>query len=314
MNITTLHKAPAYTGLNSESIDSYFKAQREVLGFLKNRVITPFTSGLKAQTGWTKENIPDEQIEQEIVVDRISFVVKTTPTTLRPSYEKLYTKLVQHLEHLRTQYGQDIRRKGVVSFDSKAYIGLRELVDSYFEWKEEVLDKGVKQGITFPDGESLDSLVVPLVGYSNLEPDSGRTFVSAKRFYAEVSEDPVKLLVDRIKEETGFDSGNIPDETVESWIQVGKHLVYAQTIPKTAVGYSAILNGLFGPRTKTGKIGKGTGVLTVALDESVDIDVKTYQGERFVSLDGLIGKVDSLTTEHSKRQIDKQNIEIYPVA
>jgi len=111
MNVITLHKVPAYTGLNGKSIDSYFMANQRVLSFLKNRVLTPFTAGLKSKTGWTKENRPSEQVEQEIVVDKIPFVVNTIPTTLRPSYEKLYTKLTQELDHLKTQYEQEIRRK-----------------------------------------------------------------------------------------------------------------------------------------------------------------------------------------------------------
>tara|TARA_Y100000310_G_C20699025_1_gene827958 strand:- start:4305 stop:5252 length:948 start_codon:yes stop_codon:yes gene_type:complete len=314
MNVITLQRVPTYTGLNGESIDSYFMARQRVIGFLKNRVLTPFTAGLKAQTGWTKENRPSEQVEQEIVVDQIPFVVKTIPTTLRPSYEKLYCKLTRELDHLKAQYEQEIRRKGVVSFEQRPYINLRELTVCYEKWKGEILDKGVRQGISFPQIESLDSLVVPLVNYSRLEQGSGRCFVSAKRFYADVHEDPVKKLIARVKEETGYDKTNVPSETVESWMQVDKHLVYVQTIPKTSVGYAAILKGLFGPRTKTGKIGKGTGVLTIAQDSKLDcLDIRKYEGERVVSLDDLLRVIDGLTSENSKRQIDKQNLEIYPV-
>ncbi len=314
MNVITLQRVPTYTGLNGESIDSYFMARQRVISFLENRVLTPFTAGLKAQTGWTKENRPSEQVEQEIVVDQIPFVVKTTPTTLRPSYEKLYTKLIQTLDHLKTQYEQEVRRKGVVSFDQRPYINLRELITSYENWRDEILDRGVRQGISFPEGESLDSLVVPLVSYSSLEQSSGRCFVSAKRFYSEVHKDPVKKLIARVKEETGFDKTNVPSETVESWIQVDKHLLYVQTIPKTSIGYAAILKGLFGPKTKTGKIGKGTGVLTIAQDQEIGcFDIRKYEGERVVSLDDLLKVIDTLTSDNSKRQIDKQNIEIYPV-
>ncbi|MBT4174070.1 hypothetical protein HOE07_00155 [archaeon] len=314
MNVITLQKVPAYTGLNNESIDSYFMARQRVISFLKNRVLTPFTAGLKSQTGWDKENRPSEETEQEIVVDQIPFVVKTIPTTLRPSYEKLYCKLNQELDHLKTQYEQEIKRKGVVSFEQRPYVNLRELVASYEEWKSKILDKGVRQSISFPQAEGLDSLVVPLVSYSNLEQSSGRCFVSAKRFYSDVHEDPVKRLIARVKEETGYNNSNIPSETVESWIQVDRHLVYVQTIPKTSIGYAAILKGLFGPRTKTGKVGKGTGILTISQDAKVDcLDIRSYQGERVVSLDDLLSVIDGLTSQNSKRQIDKQNLEIYPV-
>ena len=314
MNVITLQKVPAYTGLNNESIDSYFMARQRVISFLKNRVLTPFTAGLKSKTGWTKENRPSEQVEQEIVVDQIPFVVKTVPTTLRPSYEKLYFKLTTELDHLKTQYDQDIRRKGVVGFEQRPYINLRELVASYEQWKAQTLDKGVRQSVSFPQAESLDSLVVPLVNYSALEQSAGRCFVAAKRFYSDVHEDPVKKLVARVKEETGYSKTNIPSETVESWIQVDRHLVYVQTIPKTSVGYAAILKSLFGPKTKTGKVGKGTGILTISQDAKVDcLDVRSYQGERVVSLDDLLSVIDGLTSQNSKRQIDKQNLEIYPV-
>jgi len=308
----TIEKPGAFSGFNEESAINYFRALQRGQPFLKKEVVDPFEKALKGSSGWSKDNLPTAKDEQEISLGDYVFQVVTETRRKKPSNKLVYESFRDFVGFLREQYDKDIRREGIVTFDSEPYVLMGNLFEKYDSLRAGQDEKELKQSLKVPLVESPHNLVVPLVDYSVLNVQNVGVYVPGKALFGYMKKETGKFDQE-LKSRTGFDKQNIPEKTELNWFQLGNVLFRVQTVPGDVVKQTKILNALF-YQTPTGKVTKKTGELVLAnLGQDVGIDSKVRNDKRYLSFMGLERRMEELLEENTVREIERQTIACYPV-
>lgn len=316
MNVITIKKPQRCERLDSTAAENYFRLKEGGMSFLENEVIKPFEAALKEKTGFSDENIPVAATTKKLNLDGIVFSITSEPTTKRPSYGDIYEKLTTYLSIVEQEYNQGTRKEGVLTIDSMPYIAVENVLNKILEWKDEVLDKGVKQTINFKlpeeiEDENLKSLAVGLVDYSVINPANAKTYVRAKM----MKQDAAEITGDfegKLKEQTGFSKENLPENTENSWVQVGDYLFKIQSVPYPSTSYGKVINNLV-KSDKPKSAGDFCLILggKEALLENI-YDIRIRDDSKYVSLASLNSRINELKTINTENTLS-QKIAFYLV-
>lgn len=321
-NIVTVKYIDPFKDLDEKNAENYYRSgQRLVL--MKKLVINPFEKALKDGTDYSDENIPKKKEITEYKLDDISFRVSSTPSPKRPAVKDVHEYLKFYLKEIENEYQEGVRRRGVVTIDNRPYISVNLVLKKISDKKQEIVEMGVKQEIEDPviPKKFIDKidedLPIPVTrDFSEITKDNGIVYVNAEKRAKYFSKN-ISSFEKELKERTGWTVKKRPEETMENFNCLGKHLFKIQTVPTEPVNYNRIITSLAGSKTKTGKIGKATGDLVRILNETEDprtkkYNIKTRENERFISLESLKNRIEELEEEATEKKI-RQTIEHYPL-
>ncbi len=318
MNVINVEKPQPFTGLNKESVDSYFRALQGGMAFLKNEVIKPFEAALKENTGFDNENRPAQETVTEKDLDGIVFTVTTKPTNKRPGYAEVFESLQRDLQVIEDEYAKGERKKGVLTIEDKAYLSVDFLVDKINGLQNEVKGAIVEQKISYDnDVEIPAKIAVPIKNYGKLEAGNGRVYVMAKMLVKEIEDETVKPFEAAVKESTGYNKDNMPAETDPSYMQIDECLVKVMSVPKSTTSYGQILNALVKGKSAKGNVTKTTGDLIKIQEGAEDAntaayEVKTRDGQKYISMEGLKRRISEIESENTSPSLT-QTIGFYLV-
>jgi hypothetical protein len=314
--IVSIDKPKPIATINKESADLYQRAIHSVIPMLENFVIEPFERDLKRKTGYNDFNIPDKEVETEITVDRIKFIVITSPTTKRPQYSFVYEKINDYVTHLIEEHQRIGRIKDITSIDGNPYLSVDLLIERIKETIENAKTgkEGINQKITF-DLESVskdvinsNALAINVNRINKMQDDgSARIYLMAK-FIHEAYVENIKRFEELIKMRTGYSKENMPEETKDIiFTDIEDYLFLVKVIPTTNLSFSKIINTLV-HETPSGKITEKTGLLIKARegieDPKIEGRVIKKGDKKFISLSGfqdLLTEVKEENTEKSVR-------------
>ena len=247
-----------FNGLDEESANSYFKAKNNSK-LLKDVVMTPFQEALKTNTGFSKDNLP-QKIEIDVVeLGDYIFNVTSERKVKRPQLKTLYNNLTEHIEFLQEQHGEDIKRKGITTISGIPYVAVNNILNKIQDLRDTVFLEEIKQTIKYK-GKSNDNnkLFIPLYQEMLLNESSANLYVNSDSLIKEMGTDVIKPFEEMLKEQTGYNKDNIPDEMKKSLVQAGPHLFELTVIPEHTVKYAGIFNAL---TKETKNLTKSTGEL-----------------------------------------------------
>ena len=160
----------------------------------KKRVIKPFESGLFSLTGYDDFTRPEREEETEIKIgDDIEFLVRTAPTTKRPSYSLVNREFGNYLDFLSEQHSKGISRKGVRTYKGMCYVLVDDLIEKISSDLENLREgrEGVRQKAEFLRPENLlretpESISIVLGrDYSAITDYNARMYVYTGNFLKE---------------------------------------------------------------------------------------------------------------------------------
>ncbi|MBI4020570.1 MAG: hypothetical protein HY367_04515 [Candidatus Aenigmarchaeota archaeon] len=303
-----------YAALDDRGVSNYYWAGHGRY-FLGKAVINPFEEALKEETGYSDSKIPRGKKEDIIPVGDIEFHVTTTPTKKRPPLEAVYNHLDSFLDRVSADYAEGRAREGVRTLDSEPYISAMQVLNEIAGKRDEVISEGVRQSIekalpAYLRDEELKSVLVSVgSNYGRLTPDSAKTYVRSERA-VELYSGIIGDFECNLRGLTGYAKGNTPEDTEEMWEQVGSHLFLMQTIPYDSTSYGKIVDAL----AKEGKKESGD-LVRISRNQWDGLDAyrpKTREGEAFISLEGLKGRLGELKGKHTERAI-RQPIFHFPL-
>ena len=294
-----------FSGLDEKSANSYFQAiNRSKL--LKDFVIAPFQEALKANTGFSKENLPQKTEIDVVELGDYIFNVTSEKKAKRPQLKTLYNNLTEHIEFLQEQHGEDIKRKGITTISGIPYVAVNSILNKIQDLRDTVFLEELKQTIKQEGTINQDyKLVVPLNQEMLLNESSANLYGHSSRLIKEMGTDVIKPFEDMLKEQTGYNKDNIPDEMKKRIVPVGKsHLFELTIIPEHTVKYAGIFNAL---TKETKKLTKSTGEL-IRLRDHFNLEEKLSElykptistlDEVKISIPGLATRLGELKEEHT---------------
>lgn len=313
----TIEALPGYSGFDGPNADNYFRAgQRRVM--LYAEVISPFTESLKDYTGFDDNNRPDSETKMTCNIDDMDFVMKATPTTKRPGYKEVFQELDSHLRTRLAQYKSDERPVGVITIEGEPYISANDVLKMIKKTKRRVTSKGVKIAIDeqpdFPD--EAGSVVIPF-GSDMYELSAG----NARRYLdANTLANEYASLIQAFEAEllglTGYNNGNVPDETEHMYQQVGRHIFHVRSIPVESTKYERVISGLDAEPGQR-KV-ENDGDLTLVVND-VDLPrlsiykARKRDGDHLVRLNGLIRRMNRLVRDNTTMKVKQKPLIHYPV-
>lgn len=299
--------------INEDSIRLYSRNIVSVLPFLKKEVIEPITEEIKNRTGYSDENIPKEEIQVPIEVGKEKMIVKVTPTTKRPGYEDVYSRICGYLDDLEKAYKDSREQEGMKKIEGVPYIDLPLLINVLYEYRKRIIDRGVKQELLNSKIESrIKYLAIPVgLDFSKLPHGSLEMLQSANKFHDDEKRNVVERLESLIFEKTGFWEENIPKERNDYWNSYGRYYVHAISSPKETIAYGNIVNTLVGEGTKK----TAPGELILLANRNFDAIPKAYEfkekeGRIYIALSGTKKRIKDLLKGNTNLKIN-QVLKIY---
>jgi len=296
-----------FSGLDEQSANSYFQAiNRSKL--LKDFVITPFQDALKSDTGFSKDNLPEKTDINVVELGDYVFNITSERKAKRPQLKTLYNNLTDHIDFLQEQHSGDIKRKGIITINELPYVAVNSVLDKIQNLKDTVFLEELKQTIKH-EGKLNDNykLVIPLNQEMLLNESSANLYGHSDRLIKEMGSEIIKPFEDKLKEQTGYNKDNIPDETKKSLVQAGPHLFELTVIPEHTIKYAGIFNAL---TKETKKLTKSTGEL-IRLRDGFDLEERLSDlykpishnlgmaKEVKISIPGLATRLGELKEEHT---------------
>ena len=296
-----------FSGLDERSANSYFQAiNRSKL--LKDFVIAPFQEALKANTGFSKENLPQKTEINVVELGDYIFNVTSEKKAKRPQLKTLYNNLSDHIEFLQEQHGEDIKRKGITTISGIPYVAVNSILNKIQDLRDTVFLEELKQTIKQEGTINQDyKLVVPLNQEMLLNESSANLYGHSSRLIKEMGTDVIKPFEEMLKEQTGYNKDNIPDEMKKSLVQAGPHLFELTVIPEHTVKYAGIFNAL---TKETKNLTKSTGEL-IRLRDGFNLEEKLselykpvsskldMEKEVKISIPGLATRLGELKEEYT---------------
>lgn len=311
----TICRLPAYTGLDGESADNYYKAA-ERRAFLSASVVNPFSDSLRESTGYSDQNAPDNEVEVAREIGSLRFVVKVTPTKKRPGYKEVFEELDGYLRARLAEYKAGNRPVGVFTIDDQPYISAHEILGRIKNAKSRVTSKGVKIGVEDPELPSVpESISVPLgMDLGKLTEGNAARYMEAFAMTGGF-DDMISALREELLGLTGFSEQHPPAQTEHMYRQIGSHVFHVASVPYKSISYGKVMNGL---DSEPGKkdVAKGGDLVLVTMD--VDLprlkvyDTKQRDGDRLVRLKSLLKRIDTLFEKSTEVKI-RQPIEHFPL-
>jgi len=305
LDTIVLVKPETFEVMDKLAADGYFKAEQRVLSAIKGGLIDRGEEQLRAKTGFTSENLPDESpTRTEFSLDGIDFGLVTNVKVINPPYQTAFDKITGFLEVLANDWNQGIRRDNVRTFDKKPFVEMDYLMWNALWYLSRVTELGVEnkfERITAPAelDESLERLAIPIKlmhDFAIEKPGAAKLWYQARRFYDGVSATAVAPFKDELVERTGVTKEEMPDETQKYWEQLGEYLFIVQSIPSPRRQPGKVLSRLYEIPQKTKP--EGSTALPVVPDpENYHRLLEEYRGilptslKRWKNLEGNIGEL-----------------------
>tara|TARA_Y100000310_G_scaffold345531_1_gene466072 strand:+ start:7025 stop:7990 length:966 start_codon:yes stop_codon:yes gene_type:complete len=308
----TVGMLPEFSGANVESAEAYFRAKHTILPLLNHRVIDPFEKLLRKDTGYDKDNLPSGEVEHTVDCVDLEFVVVSSRKVKRPKIKEVYTGTVDYLKFVKEGYAEGIQRKGVLTFDDKAYLELGDLLGKIDSLQKSVLTDDLKQSITRPDWAYDDGdVVIPLVDKLGLNDNDARLYLNALGLEKVLKDKTVKPFDDYLKTQTGYHKDNVPKEVESKLMQINQDLFEVQTIPEKTVKYKEIMKDLVKPAptkvTSRSRIGELIRVRdNIPFEKAVVYDPRQSKGSTYVSVEGSLLRLDELKKKHTNPSVNQK--------
>jgi len=306
LDAIVLVKPEAYEMLDKSAAEGYFKADQRVLPAIKSGLINRGEEQLKAKTGSTSENIPDESPKRtEFSLDGIDFGLVTNVKVINPLYQTAFDKITGFLEVLANDQNQGIRKDNVRTFDKKPFVEMDYLLQNALWYLSRVTKLGVEnkfERIAAPadiDKVELERLVIPVELMHDFDiekPGAAKLWYQARKFYDDVITTTVAPLKDEMVKRTGVTKEEMPDETQKYWEQLGEYLFVVQSIPSPKRELGKVINRLYAIPQKTKSKGS-TALPVVPGPENYQKLLEEYKPilpaslKKWKNLDGKIGEL-----------------------
>jgi len=306
LDAIVLVKPEAYESMGKAAAEGYFKAEQRVLSAIKGGLIDRGEDQLRAKTGFTSENLPDESpTRTEFSMDGIGFGLVTNVKVITPPYQAAFDKITGFLEVLVNDRQQGIRKDNVRTYDKNPFVEMDYLMWNVLWYLSRVTKLGVEnkfERIAAPaevDEMVLERLVIPveLMRDFNIEsPGAAKLWYQARKFYDDVIATTVAPLKDELVERTGVTVEEMPDETKKYWEQLGEYLFVVQSIPSPRRQAGKVIDRLYMIPQKTKPKGS-TALPVVPGPENYQALLEEYRPilptslNRWKNLEGNIGEL-----------------------
>jgi len=305
LDAIVLVKPEAYEMLDKSAAEGYFKADQRVLPAIKSGLINRGEEQLKAKTGFTSENLPDESPKRtNFSLDGIDFDLITNVKVINPPYQTAFDKIAGFLEVMVNDRNQGIRKDNVRTYDKKPFVELDYLMQNALWYLSRVTELGVEnkfERITPAEVDEmvLERLVVPVDLMRDFDIEklgAAKLWYQANRFYDDVIATAVAPLKDELVERTGVTKEEMPDETQKYWEQLGEYLFVVQSIPSPRRQLGKVINRLYFIPQKTKPKGS-TALPVVPGPENYQKLLGEYKPilpaslKKWKNLDGKIGEL-----------------------
>jgi len=241
LNAIVLVKPEAYESIGKVAADGYFEAEQRVLSAIKDGLILRGEEQLRAKTGFTSENLPDESpIRTDFSLDGIDFGLVTNVKVINPPYQTAFDKITGYLEVMANDWKQGIRKDNLRTYDKNPFVEMDYLMWNVLWYLSRVTELGVEnkfERIAAPaeiDKVDFERLVIPtelMRDFAIEKPGAAKLWYQARRFYDDVIATVVAPFKDELVERTGVTKEEMPDETRKYWEQVENYLFVVQSVP-----------------------------------------------------------------------------------
>ncbi len=309
--LLVLENPGKFESLDAATADIFEELERKTLP-LVDKIIQPFTEMNKQRTGFTNGYRPDEETMQSYDYGSVKVNVKTTPTTLKTNYKAVVEETEEFLKFIARDYEAGRSRKGVLTINNQTYLSLDDAINKIKQLKESALEgkEGVNQEVRVEahegiEKEGLEKVVFKLgQAYSAQTDENAADHARATALKKAIKEGFYKPFITKLKEMTGYDTDNLPEETVQEYIRAGDYLFPVQIIPKESVKYAKIIDSLIKPYNK--KITPSTGELVKLQEGMMDNELARYdprkrEGKTFVRLETLRQRMDELRADYTSK-------------
>lgn len=238
-------KPAAYQGMEVSSAEALLKAGQRVLGLLETAVVDRGSEQLKARTGYTKENLPEESPKPTapFVLDNITFEMHTTVRRTNPKYQTAYDKIIAFVENIAYDWKEKAQKRGVRTYDDAItgnpgpFVRWDYCMARAYRYIGQVTELGVENKfdvITAPadyDAQKLDRLVLPvkiLADFDINKPGAAKVWYLAKRFCEEVTRETVRPFKEEMETQAG--GVDMSEFTKLRWKDIEKYLFTVQSV------------------------------------------------------------------------------------
>jgi len=278
------------SGLSEESF-RIFKEAEQQRSFVKS-IDNTISKALKATTGWSKENMPDELQKTEFNYGGIDGEITSKPTS-SVSHKSIHGGFSNYLKE------QNLNRRKFINIQDT----VTRLDDLIEESTNSTLEQKVKlyNGDKFLDEEGILDWEVPPVtifplneDYETITRESIVTQAKAKHIANYITNQIIKPFNENLKsmaaEYLGVDLSNLR-KTEKTTIYQGNRAFNIQVIPKQTVSYAKAMREI---RTDLDSLLSGEN------DLRADYQVRRMRNGDQMSLKKIARKVDKATIAHSK--------------
>jgi len=240
LDAIVLVKPEAFEVLNKSAADGFFKAEQRVLSAIRDGLILRGNEQLKAKTGYTNENLPEESpTRTNFSLDGIDFNLLTTVRVNNPPYQTAFDKITGYLEVMSNDWKRGIRKDNVRKYDKKPFVEMDYLMWNVLWYLSRVTEIGVENKFESIDAPEIDNvvlerLVIPMELMHDFDigrPGAAKLWYRARKFYEDVIATTVKPFKEELVTRTGVTKEEMPDETQKYWEQVEEYLFRVQSIP-----------------------------------------------------------------------------------
>lgn len=335
-------RMPASLGMDLEGFSRYIGWTGRDRKLVEKYVRNAFEQTIKAKTGYSDETRPPAPVTGTVSFGDIEFLVTTSPTTKRPSYEKVIAAFEAHLRALAELYGVDRLGQGYRTLknrstdESEQYVLLRLIVDYLNDQLSQSLEgkEGVKHDIELERPETLktevpDTLqIVNRRDYSTPVQLNANTYVLARNLTVH-NDSVTKAFKDVVLDDTLAILNGEPEFPTALVYPFDRAVFIHQVEPRENTSYANIFDGFVKKAPKTlrtnsrvgdfellGLISEGARDTLIGkglVDDSFlgEYDMQVRDGEPFVRLTGLRNRLGHHKNQNTTTSIE-QNITMQP--
>lgn len=316
----TIEALELYTELDEKGAETYYRA-RQRKGLLEREFTGKFSAKVKEKPGFSDESPPAEETFESVKVGDIAFRVKATPSTKRPGYEEVFNYTKEVLQEALRNYQNDVRAAGIMTIEGRPYIALDTIRGKIHGKRDEVTQSGVKLEIAEIDipkalaSEEVLGLALDIGnGIAELTPGNAANYIRAQKLldgYSGIIKDFESGLV----EMTGYSNSNPPDETKHMYQSFGMHVFHVPTVPYPAPSYGQMVSRLV-KETQRNTRTTGDLVLIERNSERPELEVyaaRTRGGKKYVSIQGMLERMDAIQDLYTDTKIRQKPINHYPL-
>ncbi len=335
-------KMPASLDMDLEGFSRYTRWAGRDRRLIEKYVIGAFEQTIKSKNGYSDEARPPSPVTRAVGFGDIEFLVTTSPTTKRPSYEKVVSAFEAHLSALAELYevnrlGQGYRTlKNRSTDESEQYVLLRLVADYLINQLSQNLEgkEGVKHDIALERPENLKTelpdtlLIVNRRDYSTPVQLNANTYVLARNLTVH-NDSVAKAFKDAVLDDTLAILGGKPKFPTALVYPFDRAVFIHQVEPRENISYAAIFGGFIkeaperlSTKSRVGDFGLLKLISEGAQDTLIDkrlvndgflkeYDMQVRDGEPFVRLAGLRNRLGHHKIQNTTTSTE-QNITMQP--